>query len=431
MKTPRDYQQFAIDELANHNGYLCDACGLGKTLTSIEAVKAFGSADRLNLVICRKTARLQWKAEILDQVPNAEIVLTNHIPYDFKSHNAWYITTYDELTPRSILYPVARVVWNAIIIDEAHKLKNPSIPRTKNITKLVAGRRIPISASPIDKHGGELWPLLKWVAPESFPSYWKWVNKMFEVKEGYWGGYDIGAPLDLVEYQAEVMPWVIRRTKQQAAPELPERVDIPVFIEMTDAQQEVYAQIKGAQDALVEIEDRKLLIINALSLFTRLHQVASLPSMIGSTATSAKMNWLADFLEDNPEQRVLVFSRYREVVEEVRSRFGNSYGVYCVMGGGVDESQHFKDGYGRVLAGTIDAMSESLSLEMADSAIFIDQHWSSIQMQQAVDRIHRMNITDRKFIYYLQSCKEDEKVMKVVNGKYDDQAMLLEFARGE
>jgi SNF2 family DNA or RNA helicase len=426
MKTPREYQFLASQWMAKHNAYLCDDCGLGKTLTSIEAVKMAGLAGRKGLVICRKSARTQWQDTINEQVPGAEVIITNHLRWKFNEINAWFITTYDELVPKRILYDVAKVVWDFIIMDEAHWIKNHSVARSKNIRQLDAGMKMALSATPIEKHGGELWPVLYWLDREGVgTSYWNWVNKMFEVKPAHFGGYEIGDPVDLVAYQAAVMPYVIRRTKDEVAPELPEKILIDVPLQMEGTQLEIYGQIKEARDVLVTIQDHNMLIENALALFTRLHQVATLPSLIGLEGPSVKMEWLAEWLEDHRDLRVLVFSRYRGTVGYVHENF-YKYGVLRVMQG-VDESEQFKRGYGQILAGTIDAMSESLSLEMADAAIFLDQHWSSRAMKQAVDRIHRMNITSKKLVYYLQACAEDRKVMKVVNGKYDYQEMLLDF----
>lgn len=429
MKIPRPYQLQAIGHIANHNTYLCDECGLGKTLVAIEAVRAFGRAMRKNLVICRKSARLQWRDAILEQIPQADVIITNHYPYQFDKLDSWFITTPDELTPRSLLYPIGAVVWHTIILDEAHMIRNYQTARSKNITKLTGARKIALSATPVEKHGGELWPVLRWLAPDKFPaSYWKWVQSTFEMENGYWGGFDVGRPLDLVEYQAQMMPHVIRRTKKQVEPELPERIDINVPIQMTDEQYEAYNTLAESKDILVQIQDQEMLISNALTLFTRMHQVAVLPAMLDIEASSAKFDWLKDFIQDHPELRILVFSKYRRVVEEVYERF-NEYGVYTVMSG-IDESEHFKAGDGKILAGTIDSMSESLSLEMADAAIFLDQHWSATKMTQAVDRIHRMNITERKLIYYLRSCDVDNYVMDVVEGKYGEHEMLLRFVQG-
>lgn len=428
MKTPRPYQQTAIDYMAEHNTYLCDACGLGKTLMSIQALIECGYAQGTNLVICRKSAKLQWKREIEDQVPNATVELTNHLPWNFGKHRAWYITHYDELTPKSILYPVGRHIWDGIIIDEAHKLRTHNIARTKNIINITGARKIALSATPIEHNGSELWGVLRWLDHDHFPAYWTWTYKYFEVKQGFWGGFEIGDPISTEAYRKEVAPYMIRRSKVEVAPDLPQRVDIEVPVQMDSDQFNVYTVVQEQRDVIVKIQDQELLITNALTLFTRLHQISTDPALLNIKAPSAKTLWVQEFVEDHPDMRLLIFTRYRGMVEILREKL-KRYGVFVVMQG-TNEAERFQKGEGRLLVGTIDSMSESLSLEMADAAIFVDQHWSTTQMQQAVDRIHRMNIISKKFIYYLIGSDADQYVMDVVNGKLTDQQMLLEWLHG-
>ena len=426
MKTARPYQQQAIEYMRGYNTYLCDDCGLGKTFTSLRTLNDLGTAQRHNLVICRKTARLQWQEEILEEMPGVDVVFTDRVPYDFRANPAWYITYYNEINPNGILYTLGKVVWDGIILDEAHKIKNYHTQRSKHIVSLVGARKIALSATPIEKHGGELWPVLKWLDREYFPSYWKWVESMFEVSPGLYGGIDIGDPLDRDAYIREVSPYIIKRSKKQVDPDLPERVDITVPIEMGDEETKAWVELYAQRDVLVKIQDVELLIENALALHTRLHQLSVLPSLLGLDIKSSKFEWLKEFVEDHPDMRLVVFTRYNGVVQEVKRLF-NAF----VVAAGVDESQRFKKGDGNMLVGTIDSMSESLSLEMADAAIFMDQHWSSTQMRQAVDRIHRMNITEKKFVYYLTSSPTDDRVMDVVSGKVELQQMLLNFVHGK
>jgi SNF2 family DNA or RNA helicase len=426
MKIARPYQEEAADYMAEHNTYLCDDCGLGKTYTALRTIRLMGLASKHNLVICRKSARLQWQQEIEEEMPGVQVIHTSNIPYDFRKYPAWYIAYYDELHPQRLLYPLARTVWDTIIVDEAHKIKNHQAARTKHITNLNGGRRIALSATPVEKHGGELWPILKWLDNEKFPAYWKWVERTFEISAGYYGGLDIGDPIDVEAYRAEILPYIIKRTKKQVAPDLPERIDIEVPIQMSDSETMAWYEMYAQKDVLVKIEDKEFLIENALALHTKLHQLSVMPSLVGLSFQSSKLLWLAEFIEDHPGMRLLVFSRYREVVDVV----ARDHKAFRVMGG-IDESERFKKGEGHILVGTIDAMSESLSLEMADAAIFLDSHWSTIQMRQAVDRIHRMNITEKKFIYYLIASPTDQHVMDVVQEKKDLQSLLLDFVHGK
>lgn len=424
MKIPRPFQQEAIDYGKDHNLYICDDCGLGKTLEAIEIVKAMGQEHRKILVVCPKASRVQWELAITEQVPDAQVIQTNHLKYKFNEINAWFITTYDELTPRSILYYVAQIVWSAVIIDEAHRLRNHQTQKAKNITKLWAARKIALSATPVEQHGGQLWSILQWLDHEEFgDSYWKWVKKTFESTLKYFGGVDIGAPKDFIKYQAQVMPYIIRRTKAMVAPDLPKKIEIPVYLQMEQDQKEVYNEVASAKDVLVNVHERELLITNALTLFTRLHQISVHPSLIGlDKVSSIKMEWLEEWLDDHKDLKVLIFSRYTGVIERIQAKYN-----CAVVMRGINQSERFKTTDERILAGTIDSMSESLSLGMADAAIFLDQMWSATRMQQAVDRIHRLDITTPKLIYNLIASKEDAKVMEAYTTKMTENDMLFSW----
>ena len=84
------------------------------------------------------------------------------------------------------------------------------------------------------------------------------------------------------------------------------------------------------------------------------------------------------------------------------------------------------------MVGTIDAMREGLNLQIADTAIFLDQHWSSTKMKQAVDRIHRINITNTKHIIHLyHKGTVDELILKALDKKWSDKELVERFLRKE
>lgn len=430
MKTPMHFQETAIQRGLSYNTYIADACGLGKTLDAVEIGKRMGA--KKVLVVCPKSVRGQWDATIKEQIgEDTPVIWTNHIPFNFQEINAWFLIAYDELTPRGLLYPVAGVLWDLLIIDEAHRIKNHSSGRGKNLIKLTGARKICLSATPAEKNGSQLWTALHFLDPEKFPYYWPWVNKTFHTRPNFFGGPPIvGEPKNLQKLQDEISPYIIRRSKEEVMPELPEKIISTIPVPMGEEQTKLYQTIKKADDVLVQIQDQELLITNGLTLFTRLHQVSVLPSLLKLDAPSTKFLWLDEFLEDHPDQRVLVFSRYREVVEYVWQRYTDKYGVFIVMEG-INDAPRFVEGEGRILAGTIDSMSEGLSLEMADAAIFLDAQWSTIKMTQAVDRIHRMNIHSAKNIYYLISSDVDRRVLQAVDDKLDETEMVLRFIHGQ
>ena len=83
------------------------------------------------------------------------------------------------------------------------------------------------------------------------------------------------------------------------------------------------------------------------------------------------------------------------------------------------------------MVGTIDAMGEGLNLQWAKNAVFIDSHWSTIKMTQAVDRIHRIDIKESKNIYLLWSTPEDKLVLDALDRKWSEAELVYHFLQLE
>jgi len=179
----------------------------------------------------------------------------------------------------------------------------------------------------------------------------------------------------------------------------------------------------GAEDGSDE-----LLITNTLARITRLQQVLSDPSMapLNQHITSAKLEWVRNYVKDNPGIPMLVFSKFRAPVmrlaEELNGALHVGSGGAVQIRRGVEE---FRRGKSDILCGTIDALGEGLDLGRASRAIFIDQHWSTRAMQQAYDRIHRITADEPKHIIVLHVPHTvDELVKHVLEDGWSIQQMV-------
>ena len=147
------------------------------------------------------------------------------------------------------------------------------------------------------------------------------------------------------------------------------------------------------------VEQPELFIKNTLARIIRLQQVTNDPRLLGIEVPSAKYEWLEDWLRDNPNTPAVVLSQFRDTAIRLAKQFSGA----CVVGGSdLGAAADFINGGTRLLVGTIAAAGESLNLQRADVLIFVEQVWSATKMQQAVDRVHRINITSPKLIINLQ-----------------------------
>lgn len=424
MKIPRRYQRKAAERASRKNTLLTDECGLGKTITAITAARL--AEAKSILVVCPLRVKPQWELEIADQVSfDTKITgLKYGIPFKYyDDREGWFIGHYEAVAADPSL---AGVLWDFMIVDEAHRIKNRNTNWTKELKHIPAVRKMALTGTPMEKNPADLWSVLNWLYPSTYRSYWRFYEKYVAYEIRGWQKkykYELG-PKNVGKLSKELVPVMLRRTKKEVEPELPERIEQAVFVPMNKKQQKLYNSIRKSKDIVFEHQDKEVFIANALSLFTKLHQVSVMPQLLDWNYSSSKFEWLMEWLQDNPEP-VVVFSRYRGVIQRVYDA------VECdVIVGGVRELPHrFLNGEVRVVAGTVGAMGEGLNLQRAEVAIFLDQVWSTTQMSQAIDRIHRIGIDSPRVIYYLHSSKTDLHVYEAIEKKWSDSEMVYEAVK--
>jgi len=423
--TPYPFQQEAIDRIAHAPGFiLSDACGLGKTLTVIEAVKKTRPSGFKALVVVPPSLLLQWSETLLFQDDRAIQSLQGR-PYDFSDWSGWALTTQYELQYDYVQKALQNVLWDFIIVDEAHRMKNPKTGFFSVMKNLPKVRGISLTATPMETGEENLWALLHFADPDMFPAYWGFVMKNLIVEKGYYQQFIIKGPKNPSAFAEMIEPYFLRRTKEDVLPQLPEKIVIDVPIAMTEKQQRVYDRFRTSKDILVELDGNEFIIENALTMLTRLQQIASDPTLIGIEGTgSGKLDWLDDFITDHPGEPTVIFSRFKDWLPPLCQKYKG-----VLVAGIQDSSEYFKAGQVDYLFGTIDKMGEGLNLQRAKHAIFLDGHWSATKMTQAIDRVHRMNIKESKNIYFLKSCREDAAIYTAVDKKWTEHEFLYYYLR--
>jgi len=445
---PRDYQREAIGLAQTANVLLTDECGLGKTLVAIEAVAAYwaGGQRGPTLVVAPKSVREQWYEMITKQLPNASVAIlgvAGRLPGEINSttelkHYDFVITHYEGLlgAGRSL----AKINWLMIIADEAHRIKNRKAKRAMWIKLLPARHKMALTGTPMDHRPDELWSMINWLYPRVLTSYWKWRETHCEIKET-WAGYEevIGTK-DPAALGRVLSPFTLHRTKQAVAPELPPKIFTYVPLELEGQQLKLYQSIakQAKKDIVVNLDEFRdfphndpLLILNKLSLIMKLQQAASNPHILGVDIDGAKWDWLMDYVTDNPDETMVIFSKFRDTA----IRLASALKAALVIGGSrtpILDAAPFLTGTNRLLVGTIAAMGEGLNLQRARTAIFLDMEWSSIKMQQAIDRIHRIDITEPKqIIYLLAQNTVDQLVHKALNEKWSETTLVYKYLEQE
>lgn len=433
MKTLRPYQQTAVEKGIQHNMLCSDQMGLGKSVTAIEICKAvFSQCDAPALIVCPKGIRLQWEQMIFDQDPDARIEIidsTVDLRYSSITHLDYIIIHYEALIK---LHPqLAKHRFSTIVVDECHRIKNRKAQRSIAVKTLKAHRKIGLSGTPYDKNPADLWSILNWLQPKEFTSYWQFIDQYIDI-ETIWIGarqvpksYKIRNPAQFV---AMLQPHMIRRTKRTVMADLPPLQKTYVPIELTKQQRAAYQAIKNVKDMEVHFDElpEPLWIEYAMTKLVRLLQVASDPAGLGLVAPSVKLEWLQEWLSDNPNEPIIVLSRYRKTAERVFSTIG---GDALVMAG---EALKSPLSASRRIVGTIASLKEGHDLGHINTMILIDLDYSSITMDQAFERHDRGGNTEPKQVIILEAVNTaDELVHQALDLKWDTRQLIDRFMESE
>jgi SNF2 family DNA or RNA helicase len=428
LLTPFPYQETAINLGVQRNMLCAYACGLGKTLIAIEIARRLQEQKAHPvLVVCRKSARLQWAYSIADQISNASInVLDARQDYEYAytgSHDTldWYIIHHEALRLMKNTELLARTYFGSILVDEAHRFKGRKSQQTKGLKKLTCKRKVALTATEMEKSPADLWSLLNFLYPQRYRGFHGFAAKYVEYEvHPYFHTKKVVGPKNVDKLAKEISPFFIKRTKEEVRPDLPPIVHTRLPIEMDNRSRAGYRQIKTGGDILVEWEDEQLLILNKMSEITKLRRLTS--NGLGKYHT-AKMEWVKEYIADNPDEAIIVFSAFRDTVIEL----GRVHDAPVVMGGEDIDLQRLRPD---LVFGTIKALGESHDLPWIDTAIFVDCEWSTISMTQASDRIHRINITSGKHaIYLFHPGTVDELVFEALDNKWDNLEVVREYIR--
>ncbi|KAJ7964144.1 TATA-binding protein-associated factor BTAF1 [Quillaja saponaria] len=269
--TLRRYQQEGINWLAflkrfKLHGILCDDMGLGKTLQAsaivasdiVEHQTLNGDVDiPLSLIICPSTLVGHWAFEIekfidvsvvspLQYAGSAQerISLRNH----FSEHNV-IITSYD-VVRKDIDY-LDQLLWNYCILDEGHIIKNSKSKITLAVKQLKAQHRLILSGTPIQNNIMDLWSLFDFLMPgflgterQFQAAYGK---PLVAARDPKCSAKDAEAgALAMEALHRQVMPFLLRRTKDEVLSDLPEKIIQDRYCDLSDLQLQLYDQFSGS-----------------------------------------------------------------------------------------------------------------------------------------------------------------------------------------
>lgn len=282
-------------------------------------------------------------------------------------------------------------VIGMVAFDEAHKAKNPDSQQGKALLSIDAPHPIPMSGTFLLNNPLDLYLPLAWAGFENHSFYQ--YKKHYCVYGGF-GGKEIVGYKNLDELRSIMSKVMLRRTKGDVL-DLPPKVHVNEYVEMTPEQKRLYKEVR---EQIVDNLDKIKAAPDSLSELLRLRQVTGYPGILSTTITeSAKMNRLEEMVEEiaSVGEKCIVFSQWSAMTNVVRNklkRFNPAYITGEVKSEDrMDEISKFQnDPDCKVIIGTIGAMGTGLTLTAASTVIFLDEPWNRGIKDQAEDRAHRI-----------------------------------------
>lgn len=340
--------------------------------------------------------------------------------------------------------------WRTICVDEAHRgvLRNHKNLTYKSLMDLQLtedGKKCVMTGTPMKKFGGaDIWGILSYLRPDIFTSYWRLAEGFFEItKNGF--GSKVGRLREDKEasFFRMLIPYVLRRTKKEAAPWLPDKVYVDVDVRMSKRQAQQYRRMEEEAWAQAGLKE-----INAggnLARITRMKQFANAHSKVDTNGDiiplySPKVEAMVGkmeergMLDDDSEHKALVFSQSRRMVDFIVERL-RSEGLKVDMITGATKNRRavkdkFQDGDTQVLVIVTTAGGTSLTLDAADDVHLIDEMWAPDDDEQAEDRAHRVSRIHQVTVFTYRTLGTiDEDIATTKWEKKETHELILDIRR--
>ena len=426
----RPYQRDGVawlQHLRTHGagGILADDMGLGKTLQTIAHIlleKEQGRLDRPAMIVTLTSLVGNWQREIQRFAP-ALTIAVHHGPDrharmpQLGTHDV-VITTYPMIArDRDDL---AKLPLHLLVLDEAHAIKNFDAQAAEAARSLDARNRICLSGTPIENHLGELWSLFEFLMPGLLGGREEFNLQFRQPIE------DKGDKVRVDALRDRVRPYILRRTKDAVAPELPAKTHLVRAVELSGAQRELYESIRVAAHADVRqhIRQRGLAgsTIAILDALLKLRQVCCDPRLVSGDAArdvtgSAKLTVLLDLVQQQlgEGRRMLIFSQFARMLGLVsEGLLARGIGHVTLTGSTPDRQKPidaFQQGRSDVFLISLKAGGAGLNLVGADTVIHYDPWWNPAAQAQATDRAHRIGQTKPVFVHDLIAAGSVEERM--------------------
>src|SRR5258706_960533 len=406
--------------------------GLGKTIQSLSFLHHYKTEHGKvrALVVCPTTLMFNWENEIKKFTPSLTWYIhhgsTRSQQLSLYENADIVITTYGTL--RSDIQHFAATNFDYVILDESQAIKNPQSKVTKAASLLNAKNRLCMSGTPLQNNTFDMYAQMNFLNPGMLGSM-EFFRQEFAIPIDKFGEKEQKDHLRKLLY-----PFILRRTKEQVAKDLPEKSEMILFCEMEEEQRNIYDayrndyrnQILGTIETQ-GIQKSQLTILQGLM---KLRQICDSPAILNEQEKfenhSIKLDELAREITENiGNHKALIFSQFLGMLALIKAKLeelGIKYEYFDGSTSAPDREkaiQSFQNNDEvRVFLISLKAGGVGLNLTAADYVYIVDPWWNPAVEQQAIDRTHRIGQTKNIFAYRM-ICKDtiEDKIIQLQERK--------------
>lgn len=393
---------------------LADDMGLGKTVQIIAHICLEKENNRLNkpfLIVCPTSVRPNWLSEIAKFAPHLKTVdysgRGRRLKYSSLNEADIVVTTYPLLFRDNTFLEQQ---WQGLALDEAQAIKNDRTMLARTASKIKADQRFCLTGTPVENNLGEIWSHFRFLIPgllgskRSFIDYYRSPVERYDQTDR------------LQELSRRIAPFILRRTKDQVAADLPPKTTIIERVHFRPGQADLYETVRVYyQERLKRAFFRhdkltgNFLFLEAL---LRLRQVCCHPRLIPikeahGMQESAKLTRLMEMLPEliGAGRKILLFSQFTSMLDIIAAQLRKQNIDFVELRGSTSDRlapvNEFQNGAVPVFLISLRAGGTGLNLTAADTVIHYDPWWNPAVEDQATDRAHRPGQTKPLFIYKL------------------------------
>ncbi|MDQ7045951.1 MAG: DEAD/DEAH box helicase [Sulfurimonas sp.] len=416
----REYQQDGLNWLGflhefKFSGILADDMGLGKTvqtLAHLSKLKEDAKLDKPALIVMPTSLIANWKNEAKKFTPNLKVLSLHGNDradrFEFIVENDILLTTYALIIRDKELFD--KYTFSYIILDEAQKIKNPRTKMAVAIKEFKSEHRLALSGTPIENHLGELWSIFSFLMPgflDTLSFFKKYYQTPIEKEHNF-------SRQELLNKR--IKPFMIRRTKELVASELPAKSEIIKYTQFDVKQSALYESVRVTMEEKVKqaVEAKGLASSNItmLDALLKLRQVCCDPSLLKikeaqKVKESAKLELLLGLLDEllAEGRKILLFSQFTSMLAIIEEKIKAKNFSYTKLTGSTRDREkvidEFSSGKADIFLISLKAGGVGLNLVAADTVIHYDPWWNPAVENQATDRAYRIGQNKAVFVYKL------------------------------